>query len=49
VHFVSCPADGAKGHPIGLGELRPRQFGLDEIAEGRDRETDRAAIESPKK
>jgi hypothetical protein len=39
MHFVSCSASGRKSHQIGLGELRPGQFGLDESRQRRDRKT----------
>ena len=37
MHFVSCSACGRESHPIGLGEQRPGQFGLDERHQCRDR------------
>src|SRR6478735_11669907 len=38
MHFVSSSADGPEGHPIGLVEKWPLQFGLNERCQRRDRE-----------
>jgi hypothetical protein len=43
-YFVSYPADSSEGDPVGLSELRPRQFGLDEVAQGRDRKAVPAGV-----
>src|SRR6266508_2133223 len=37
MHFVSCSDCGPKGHPVGLGEQRPLQFGLDEARQAATR------------
>src|SRR5258708_3813406 len=34
MHFVSCWADGAECHPIGLVELWPGQLGLEKLRQG---------------